>query len=1236
MSVAGVPAPAWPWLAAELSEFLRNLGDSGRFAGGKSGSVGDPKRRSGDFKGSVAADADDDDDHRRLPLVVVTESALDVERVAECVGCVVGDAGADGHGVRVMVYPAWDVHPYDVMNPSVVVQGQRLAVMQAVQSGSVDVIVTSVPALLTRLPRSVASPVSVVSGEAIAGGRDGVVRRLVELGYVRVDVVQDVGEVAVRGGVVDVWPAAMPDPVRMELFDDEVESLRLFDPVTQKAAHVGEGDNAGVTVTLRRVEIRAVRDVVLGGTDGEARVEVFRERWRDMFPDGAQDELYFRVSEGLAPSGVAQYLPLFWEDPLPLLTDLLPHGARFVVPDNAAEQAVLWNDEVREAAEARSGLKEARVLEANALYGGVTEFMEGIFKFDRLAVQRLADGKADIALGWMAAPYARSDSAAVDVVRSRPKAMAEFAAAKRAEGWSVIVTAPTTPALAQLVRTLDGEGGPEAHPLDGFVTALGRGVGAWAVVAPFNHGWADPLVKLLVLTEADVFGDKIGRTLRPRRKKSAEEMIAHWSELRDGDYVVHEKHGIGRFGGLVTMEVPVGVVMQAKAGPMARANLPTGPAAQAMVRQDFLRIYYANEDRLMVPVENLDVLSRYKGAEAGNVVLDKLGTGGWEARKDKVKQDLLEMADGLIKTASARAMLERAPYDIGGDGVMYDEFCAGFPYTLTDDQASVMEEVEQDLLAASPMDRLVVGDVGFGKTEVALRAAFVAASNGRQVAVVCPTTLLARQHYDVFAQRFAGFPMQVGRLSRLVSTVESKTVKAGLASGEVDIVVGTHALLNEGVKFKNLGLVIVDEEQRFGVAHKERLKSLRAMVDVLTLTATPIPRTLQMAVGGVRGLSLITTPPVDRLAVQTYVLKWDNATLQEAIRREVGRGGQVYVVAPHIEDLGALSDSLGVLVPEVKVSVAHGQMDEEALEDVMVRFYAGETQVLLATTIIESGIDVPKANTLIVYRADRFGLAQLYQLRGRVGRSTRRAFAYFVVPDGPMGEDAVKRLQILQKLDGLGAGFMLASYDMDMRGFGNLLGKQQSGHIKDIGFELYAKMLREAVDERRLRRLGGEEVRGDEPLRSDGVQLKLGVSYLIPETYVPDVATRLQLYRRLANITELADLAEFKLELGDRFGKIPPDVDMLLQVMALRNRAQALNISKLDVGDKGVVVSFANGRFVQPAALMKFIMEHAGVVTVRPDQSIVFNRRLGEGERKVQGVGVILSELEGVAGILSA
>lgn len=1115
---------------------------------------------------------------RQGVVVVVAPEASGVEALAESLRVLV-------HGAEVVVFPAWDVQPYDRVGPGAGVVGERLSAMELVEAydpedGAGLVIVTTVAALGVRE----AAPESGSVLMEVGGTLDlrKVAGELSALGYVRAEVVQEIGNFAVRGGIVDVWPAGTEQPVRVELFDDEVESIKAFDPVSQKS--LGK---------VGRVRVGAAQAVVLD----EARVVRFRENYRALFGGGKDDEVYAAVSEGVMPPEAGQMTALFYDEELPGLLDVIPDGSLLVVPDTFSQQADEWDGLVQGAYRARKEAGGVQALPPEMMYVPASKLLGRAGAFRKVEIAAFDDGKG-IRPGVRAIALAQANR------HGAAMAAAKDVSAKFADGWSVMLTATTAPGLAQFLRALEGEGCPAPQLMERFEIVRGAVV---ATPSALVSGWVDGEAKVMVLTEADVFGPRVGGGAARKRRKSAEEMIAHFSELRDGDYVVHEEHGIGRFGGLITLEV----------------NGNTG-----VVRQDFMRIFYADEDRLFVPVENLDVLSRYKGAEAGHVVLDKLGTGGWQVRKEKVKEDLMLMAGELLATASARELVQRAP--IGRGMGLYDEFCAGFPFALTEDQARVMDEVEDDFAQGVPMDRLVVGDVGFGKTEVALRSAFLMAASGRQVAVVCPTTLLARQHYQVFQERFNGFPMQVGRLSRLVSAGEVRTVKDGLKAGTIDIVVGTHALLSKDLAFKNLGLVIIDEEQRFGVAHKEKLKTLRAEVDVLTLTATPIPRTLQMAVGGVRQLSLITTPPVDRQAVQSFILHWDNVTLKGAMTRELVRGGQVYVVAPHVEDLPRLEDSIRSLMPDVRMGVAHGQMPEGELEDVMVAFYEGRIDVLLATTIIESGLDVPRANTLIVYRADRFGLAQLYQLRGRVGRSTAKAFAYFLLPDGGLGAEAAKRLQILERLEGLGAGFTLASYDMDLRGFGNILGKQQSGHIKDIGFELYAKMLKDAVQERQRRKHAGHKVAVEEEdleaLRASTVTLKLGVTYLIPDAYVQDVAVRLQLYRRLANVTDAEGLEEFRAELLDRFGKFPREVEALLAVVDLRNRAAALNISKLEVGEKGVVVSFEGMKFRDPGALMRHIAGMSGVITVRTDQSLIWHRRVGNDV--LRGVGVILAELE--------
>jgi transcription-repair coupling factor (superfamily II helicase) len=661
--------------------------------------------------------------------------------------------------------------------------------------------------------------------------------------------------------------------------------------------------------------------------------------------------------------------------------------------------------------------------------------------------------------------------------------------------------------------------------------------------------------------------------------------------------VVHVDHGIGRFVGLQTI---------------LAAGAP----------HDCLELHYAENAKLYLPVENIELLSRY-GSEDVNVQLDKLGGLGWQTRKARLKNRIREMAGELIKIAAARQLREAPRLQVAHG--MYEEFCAGFPYDETEDQEGAINKVLDDLGSGKPMDRLVCGDVGFGKTEVALRAAFVTAMSGKQVAVVVPTTLLARQHYKTFSERFRGFPLKVAQASRLVPNAELKKTREELASGQVDIVVGTHALLGKQIKFKDLGLLVVDEEQHFGVAHKEKIKTMRAEVHVLTLTATPIPRTLQLALTGVRDLSIIASPPVDRLAVRTFVAPFDPIVVREALLRERYRGGQAFYVSPRIDDLAEVKAYLDQTVPEAKVVTAHGQMPPTMLEDIMSAFYDGKYDVLLSTTIIESGLDIPAANTLIVHRADMFGLSQLYQLRGRVGRAKTRAYALFTLPaNRRITGQAERRLKVLQSLDTLGAGFQLASHDLDIRGAGNLLGEEQSGHIKEVGFELYQQMLEEAV---MAMKAGGTEPAADRW----SPQITIGMPVLIPEDYVADLSVRLGLYRRLSEIDEDREIDAFAAELADRFGPLPQEVQHLLKIVAIKALCRRANVDKVDTGPKGLVLSFRDNMFANPEGLVAYIREEGPAARVRPDMRVVFFEDWEKPEQRLKGTTLVLRTLVAIA-----
>jgi transcription-repair coupling factor (superfamily II helicase) len=757
----------------------------------------------------------------------------------------------------------------------------------------------------------------------------------------------------------------------------------------------------------------------------------------------------------------------------------------------------------------------------------------------------------------------------------------------------VIVAAFTAGARERLAALLSEHALGSATKAESYLEAAALPADTAAfVVLGLEQGFET--ADLAVIGEQDILGDRL---VRPRRARRAADVITEATSLAVGDLVVHADHGIGRFDGLTTI---------------------TALGAP----HDCLEIGYAGGDKLYLPVENIELLSRYGSAD-GLAQLDRLGGVAWQTRKARLKQRIREIAADLIKVAALR-QLRQAPVIETPHGP-YEEFTARFPYEETEEQAASISTVLDDLSSGKPMDRLVCGDVGFGKTEVGLRAALVAALAGHQVAVVVPTTLLARQHYATFAARFKGLPVRIAQLSRLVSAKELAAAKAGIKDGTVDIAIGTHALLGKSIEFARLGLLIVDEEQHFGVVHKERLKRMREDVHVLTLTATPIPRTLQLALSGVRELSLITTPPVDRLAVRTYISPFDPVIVREALRRERYRGGQSFYVVPRISDLEDVAEFLGQETPELRVGRAHGQLSAGTLEDVMSAFYDGKYDVLLSTAIVESGLDIANANTLIVHRADMFGLAQLYQLRGRVGRSKTRAYAYFTTPNGEkLTPGAEKRLKVLQSLDTLGAGFSLASHDLDIRGAGNLLGEEQSGHIREVGFELYQSMLEEAVAAMKGGDLG-------ETADQWSPQISLGTAVLIPESYVADLALRLGLYRRLSTLDQRADIDAFAAELVDRFGELPDEVRHLLDVVEIKGLARRAGVQSVDAGPKGAILGFRKNQFANPEGLVAFMQKSRGLVKLQPDHKLVYKADWESAPERLKGVRALVTQLADIA-----
>jgi transcription-repair coupling factor (superfamily II helicase) len=1127
LTLAGVPTGFLPWLAADLARASHGSSNGGR---------------------AVAIVADEAAMRALADTVPLFAPELDV-----------------------LSLPGWDCLPYDRVSPALPVMAERLATLNALQikQSKAQLLITTVSAATQRMltPFRIRQLTRrIAEGDRIE--REALVEQLSGLGYQRADTVAEQGEYAVRGSLIDLFPAGEEMALRLDFFGDEIDSLRRFDPADQRST-----DKVDSFILMPASEALLDAD----------SIKRFRSRYRETFGATAtQDPLYQALSDGRRMAGMEHWLPLL-EERLETLFDHLGEND-LVIRDAAADQAL----EAR--SEAIDDYYQNRVRAMEAEPGNYRPLEPGSLYFSKAQWKGVEEDRPI----HLASPFPEPESDRVidfGVTQARDfaperaqqanvyEAVAKHVANLRKSGHKVVLASYTRGARERLSGLLDEHGLKAQKPVDSWQEALGSKTQPALLVLPLDHGFTTPDVA--VLTEQDMLGDRLVR--RRKKRKAAAAFLEELSTLSPGDLVVHADHGIARYEGLTQIKV---------------AGAP----------HDCVALEYARGNKLYLPVENIELLTRY-GSESEGVALDSLGGEGWQRRKARMKERIREIAGELIKTAALRAT---RPGLVAEPDTSYPAFVDRFPYEETDDQDRAIADVLQDLEAGKPMDRLVCGDVGFGKTEVALRAAFVMAMSGRQVALVCPTTLLARQHYKNFVERLQGFPLNVGRLSRLVPAAEAKKTKEGIANGTADIVIGTHALLAKGIDFKRLGLVIVDEEQHFGVTHKERLKSLRADVHVLTLTATPIPRTLQMAMSGLRELSVIQTPPIDRLAVRTYVTPWDAVVLREALLREHYRGGQSFFVVPRIADLPNMEDWLSEQVPEVKFVTAHGQMSPGQVEERMSAFYDRKYDVLLSTTIVESGLDIPTANTLVVYRADRFGLAQLYQLRGRVGRSKTRAYAYLTMAaDRSITEGAQKRLQVLADLDSLGAGFQLASHDLDIRGAGNLLGDEQSGHIKEVGFELYQSMLEDAIVELKA---------GGIPAREEFTpQISVDAPIMIPETYVPDLDLRMGLYRRLGELDDRQAIEAFAAELIDRFGALPDETANLMKIVEVKLNLKQAMVAKLDIGPRGAVVTFAPSGFPDLAGLLAYIDRLKGAARLRPDSKMTVARDWPSADARLTG-----------------
>ncbi len=1089
----------------------------------------------------------------------------------------------DGDDARlsILTFPDWETLPYDVFSPLPELVSERLATLYRLPGLRRGVLVVPVATLLQRLPpRTYLDGHSLVLEVGDALDLDATRRRLEQAGYQCVSQVIAHGEFAVRGSLFDVFPMGSDVPYRIDLFDDEVESLRTFDPDSQRSlAKVG------------RIRLLPARELPLT----ESAISAFRQRYRAAIEgDPRQSLVYREVSESRAPGGIEYYLPLFFDETASLF-DYLPEDTLVIEADGCREAAARFLDEVAERYEQRRYDIERPPLPPARLYLRADELAA---RLNRMTGVRYRGGAfPERAKGYSALCHFNTKTLPPLAIQARAahpaQALQDFIAAA---GRRVLLAAESTGRREMLAEHLRGFG-IRPQLLRGWAEFAAGDASVGLTVAPLEQGLWLTDAELAIVTETQLFGERVRQERRRRaRERDNESVVRNLTELTEGAPVVHEDHGVGRYRGLETLTV---------------GGLTT----------EFLTLEYARGDKLYVPVSSLHLISRYTGSSPEQAPLHRLGGDQWDRIKRRAAQQAHDVAAELLDIYARRAARNGIAFPLSN--VEYAAFAEAFPFEETPDQGHAIEAVLADMADPKPMDRVVCGDVGFGKTEVAMRAAFVAVQGGRQVAVLVPTTLLAQQHFENFSDRFADWPIRVESLSRFRTAKEQKRILEGLADGTLDIVIGTHKLLQGTVRFKNLGLAIIDEEHRFGVRHKEALKALRAEVDVLTLTATPIPRTLNMAMSGLRDLSIIATPPVERHPIKTFVAPWNDVLIREACLRELKRGGQVYFLHNEVESIEAQAQKLIELVPEARTEIAHGQMRERELERVMRDFYHQRFNLLVCTTIIESGIDVPSANTIVINRADKLGLAQLHQLRGRVGRSHHRAYAYLITPPPTvMTEDAKKRLEAIESLEDLGAGFTLATHDLEIRGAGELLGDEQSGQIHEVGFSLYMDLLERAVQALKA----GRTPELDRPL-DHGAEIDLQLPALLPSDYLPDVHARLVLYKRIASAASRAELDELQVEMIDRFGLLPEPVKNLFAITALKLRVQPYGIRKIEAGASSGRIQFERDTKVDPSRLVQLIQRHPKELKLDGGDKLRFYRDMADPARRLEQVSSVVEQM---------
>jgi transcription-repair coupling factor (superfamily II helicase) len=1083
------------------------------------------------------------------------------------------------NSLPILHFPDWETLPYDVFSPLPEIISERLRTLAVLPATKRGALIVSVATLMHRLaPREhvLAHSFSIALGGEL--NLELTRLKLEAVGYQCVSQVYQHAEFAVRGSILDLFPMGSKQPFRIELFDDEVESIRSFDPDTQMSQE-----------KIPKVELFPAREFPF--TD-EA-IKLFRQAFRAQFPDASpKNTLYLDISKQIAPAGIEYYLPLFVERTESLFA-YLPKAALFVLPVEFAQTAVTFYKDAEERYQQRKYDINRPLLPPERLFLAAEELQQQVQSFSRII---LTEPVAEAHVF----PCRLIPDVVIDTRQKEPaQHLRQFMETFGGKVLFVAETAGHREGLIDKLKTY--KIAPKlAHTWPEFIAATDT---VFIIVAPLDQGLLLDNPAIAIITEAQLSGEKVQQ--RRRRRKSAarelENIFNNLSELSLGSPVVHQEHGVGRYLGLQTLEIG-------------------GIAAE------FLMLEYANNDKLFVPVSSLHLIGRYSGMSAEHAPLHKLGTDHWSKAKKKAMERARDVAAELLDIHAKRAVRQGFAFNFNQSE--YAAFAAAFPFEETPDQQTAIEVIIADMLSPQPMDRVVCGDVGFGKTEVAMRAAYIAVQSGKQVAVLVPTTLLAQQHYQNFRDRFADWPFRIEVMSRFVSPKQQKAILEDLAAGKVDVVIGTHKLLSKDVQYKSLGLVIIDEEHRFGVTQKEHFKKLRYEIDLLTLTATPIPRTLNMAMAGLRDISIIATPPPNRHAIKTFVSEWIDSQIQEACQREIKRGGQVFFLHNDVKSMDKMARELEALVPEARIQIAHGQMAERELEQIMLDFYHQRFNLLMSTTIIESGIDIPSANTIVINRADKLGLAQLHQLRGRVGRSHHRAYAYCIVPPKAlMSNDAIKRLEAFETSGELGAGFILSSHDMEIRGAGELLGDEQSGQIQEIGFSLYTELMERAVKALK----SGKQPELDGPLET-GPEVDLQISALIPEDYLPDIHARLVLYKRISSAETTQDLWALKVEMIDRFGLLPDQVKALFSITELKQQAEPLGIKKIEAHIAGGRIVFGAKPNIDAGELIKLIQTQPQGYKLDGGEKLRFTYTFKDLEDKVLFLQRLLARLAAKSG----